>query len=374
MTPEGSPETDQLTLTFNEAADLPKTMLLFQPDAYLALFPYCQAILSSNKVLDKDDKIESIGMCVSAMIVAELDAIAASPGQEYRRQTAKATLQLVSSAAQKKNPYLIRESCAYVKDLRHPMGTSLKNERIYEIAQVLESRGSKLLVVTNEVYLQSKLSMIKLPWVNIIDFLTQYYWLTPTVNEHIIENLHTIGEEAMLRFAETIVTSIVWKGSIALMAPLPMNIRLSMFPPKPLDGVLHDIGLHRKNLQDRNAVFAEIINFQQVDKTKVLLNVFHATPTSLERTINFLAFLKEAISLCQPIANMFVNMTSRVYLLDIVSGALYDLVSPNPAKSSLATVSSESTFRDSTSAHSAESHSRSGLSQELSDLQSKPSE
>lgn len=59
------------------------------------------------------------------------------------------------------------------------------------------------------------------------------------------------------RFAETIVTSIVWKGSIALMAPLPMNIRLSMFPPKPLDGVLHDIGLHRKNLQDRNAVFGK---------------------------------------------------------------------------------------------------------------------
>ncbi|OQR67026.1 hypothetical protein BIW11_13773, partial [Tropilaelaps mercedesae] len=87
---------------------------------------------------------------------------------------------MINDAIRDKNPYLRKQSCATVAELRHPIGTTLKNDCIYERVQLLTAAGASVITVTDDKFLQSKFSLMSLKWLGLADFISRYHWLTPT--------------------------------------------------------------------------------------------------------------------------------------------------------------------------------------------------
>ncbi|OQR73579.1 hypothetical protein BIW11_09643, partial [Tropilaelaps mercedesae] len=351
----GQPWTDQMDqaiLTGNILRLLPETMLIFDPDAFLQLFPYCRAILEGCKfkvrtvseslvpsdspkqrmtsaLQEMDDEelfkaSKSVGIYVPAIVIDDLRRRATGT---HCQRTAVEAIKMLSRELLKGNQYLEIQGCITgVSADRSSLRQS--NEVLHERAIFLSMRGKYVFAVTDDTPTQTKLLSSMIKWLNVMDFLSRFDWLTQRVTVQIDTTLYLIGQEAIFRqvcgsmlktylFAELISMSVIWKAIVALLAPMAMPSRLALFPFKPLKGVLEDILYHQKPLQ---TIYLHnmALDFSLVEKLIASFEDFLLSPVGMKRAINFASVLDDLIELCHPIAKLFTSMRTRVDLLAAV--------------------------------------------------------
>ncbi|OQR71726.1 hypothetical protein BIW11_10821, partial [Tropilaelaps mercedesae] len=121
------------------------------------------------------------------------------------------------------------------------------------------------------------------------------------------------------RFAETVLESVLWRAVIAQLAPMSMENRLTLFPPGRLDVVLTHLLKHKAIVSRQSGPFATLDYAQVAALLDRLADLRDAYSNNSETLVSLLCFIDNAVVLCRPIADFFINMESRVKLIETMA-------------------------------------------------------
>ncbi|XP_003737416.1 uncharacterized protein LOC100897368 [Galendromus occidentalis] len=291
----------------------PKTCIIFDTNAYLRILPYCRALLASDKLKGTPDYEELI-MFALFVVIRELDSL--SKWKAHLKQSAMAAIRLVHGALQDKNRHI--EGQDFASSTKQLADSRINDDYILNSAELVRARGDNVIVVTDDKNLQVKMTMMRISTLNCLEFIAKYHWLSPIITSDVRREAVLIGDTVLAQFTEVVVASIVLKGVLAHLAPLPMERRREIFPSEKLATVLSLLLKNKSLLTTYTGPFS-VLNYDRVAQTLTPLQQYEVTcrgdPQDEKKFVFFARFANSAEILCRNIASYFPNMETRAELV-----------------------------------------------------------
>ncbi|OQR67024.1 hypothetical protein BIW11_13774, partial [Tropilaelaps mercedesae] len=170
-------------------APVSRTHVIFNTDAYLKIYPYCKAILHSERVKD-DENFEDVKLVALAVVFAELCRVA----NDLKQPTAIASRNLIDEALRVRRQNLESQILTHNYEIFASLSEGRKEDLIVEQALLTQELGCCVAVVTDETLLRLNLPRRGVPVLSVTEFLARFHWLTPAVIADIGDDIALMGE------------------------------------------------------------------------------------------------------------------------------------------------------------------------------------